>query len=112
VRVERVVLEHHRDVARLGRHVVDDLVADADLALGDFLEAGDHAKERRLAAARRPDEHAELAVGDRDVDARITCVAPKCLCTDAMPTAAMVLLLARWFGCREARPGVGARRRC
>jgi hypothetical protein len=45
VRVERVVLEHHRDVALLGRHVVDHAVADADLARGDLLEAGDHAQQ-------------------------------------------------------------------
>ena len=69
VRVERVVLEHHRDVAVLGRHVVDDAPADLDLAAGDRLEPGDHAQQRRLAAARRTDQHAELAVGDLDVDA-------------------------------------------
>ena len=32
VRIERVVLEHHGDVALFGRDVVDDAVADADLA--------------------------------------------------------------------------------
>src|SRR5579871_5316004 len=32
MRVQRVVLEHHRDVAILGRHIVDQLVADIDLA--------------------------------------------------------------------------------
>jgi hypothetical protein len=68
VRVERVVLEHHRDVALLGRNAVDDAVADADLAPADLLEAGDHPQQRRLAAARRTDEHAELAVRDRDID--------------------------------------------
>ena len=34
VRVQRVVLEHHRDVALFRRHVVDDAVTDADGALG------------------------------------------------------------------------------
>ena len=43
--------------------------ADRDLALGDLLEPGDHPQQRRLAAAGRADQHAELAVGDRDVDA-------------------------------------------
>ena len=42
VRVQRVALEHHRDVAVLGRNVVDQLVADVDLAGGRLLKAGDH----------------------------------------------------------------------
>ena len=70
VRIERVVLEHHRDVAVLGMHVVDELVADPDAAVGDLLEPGDHAQRRRLAAARRPDEHEELAVVRRRASAR------------------------------------------
>ena len=36
---------------------------------GDLLEPGDHAQQRRLSAARGPDEDDELAVGDIDVDA-------------------------------------------
>ena len=68
VRVQRVVLEDHRDVAvgRLELRHVD--VADRDRPLGDLLEPGDHPQERRLPAARRPDEHHELPVGDRQVD--------------------------------------------
>ena len=62
VRIERVVLEDHRDVALLRRHVVDDPAADRDRAAGDVLEPGDHAQRRRLAAAGRADEHEELAV--------------------------------------------------
>ena len=68
VRVERVALEHHRDVAVARRHVVDDALADADRALGDRLEAGEHAQRSRLAAAGRPDEHHELAVRDVEVE--------------------------------------------
>ena len=70
VRVERVALEHHRDVAVLGGDVVDDLVADPQRAVGDLLEPGDHPQARRLAAARRPDEHHELAVADLEVEVR------------------------------------------
>jgi hypothetical protein len=68
VRVERVVLEHHRQVAVAGREVVDDLVADLDLALGDVLQPHDHPQDRRLPAARRADEDHELAVVDLQVD--------------------------------------------
>ena len=67
VRVERVVLEDHRDVAILGRAVVDHLAADLQLAAGDVLEPGDHPQRRRLAAARGPDEDHELAVADLQV---------------------------------------------
>ena len=69
VRVERVALEHHRDVAVARRHVVHDAVADHDAALADVLEPREHAQRRRLAAARRADEHHELAV--LDVEAQV-----------------------------------------
>jgi hypothetical protein len=69
VRVQRVVLEHHGDVA-LGRfQVVDHAVADGDLAAGDFFQPGHHAQQRRLAAARGADDDDELAIGDVGVDA-------------------------------------------
>jgi hypothetical protein len=42
VRVERVVLEHHRDVPLLWWKVGDVAVADVDLAFVDFFEAGEH----------------------------------------------------------------------
>ena len=45
VRIQRVVLEHHRDVARARRQVVDDGAADRDLA------AGDRPRARRSSAA-------------------------------------------------------------
>ena len=48
---------------------VDAAAVDHDVAAGRVLEAGDHAEQRRLAAAGGADEDAELAVGDREVDA-------------------------------------------
>jgi hypothetical protein len=69
VRIEGVVLEHHRDVALLGRHPIDHGAADRDLAGADFLQPGDHPQECRLAAPGRAHQDAELAVGDRNVDA-------------------------------------------
>src|SRR5690606_22305317 len=69
VRIERVVLEHHGDVPVLRRHVVDDAVADPDFALGHLFQPGDHPQGRALPAARGPDEHDELIVGDIEVDA-------------------------------------------
>jgi uncharacterized protein (DUF1330 family) len=68
VLVERIVLEHHGDVAVLGRQVVDDPVADADLAAADVFQAGDHAQRGRFAAARRPHQDDEFLVVDGQVD--------------------------------------------
>ena len=68
VRIERVVLEHHRDVALLRGDVGDVAVADHDRAGVDLLEAGEHAQRGRLARARRADEDDELAVGDVEVE--------------------------------------------
>ncbi len=48
----------------LGSRSLTTLVADAQLASRDRLEPGDHPQRGRLAAAGRPDEHEELAVGD------------------------------------------------
>src|SRR5581483_5568479 len=69
MRVERVILEYHRNVAVGRLDLVDDAAADIDLARGDGLEPGDHPEQRRLAAAGGADQHAELAVGDIDIDA-------------------------------------------
>src|SRR5215467_12919667 len=68
MRVERVVLKDHGNVAVLGIAFVDELAVDTDLAACRLLEAGDHAQDRALAASRRPDEHHELAVGNVQVD--------------------------------------------
>ena len=67
VRVQRVGLEHHRDVAVLRGDVVDDPRADRDRARRRVLEPRDHPQRRRLAGARRPDQDRELAVGDLEV---------------------------------------------
>ena len=68
VRVQGVVLEHHGDVPVLGLDVVDDLVADLQLAAADRLQPGDHPQRRRLPAARRADHHDELAVLDLEAE--------------------------------------------
>ncbi|EMA35487.1 phenol hydroxylase [Halococcus hamelinensis 100A6] len=68
VRVERVVLEHHRDVALAGFEVADRLAVDRDLALGLSFEPRDHPEERRLPAPRGADHDQELVVLDREVD--------------------------------------------
>ena len=64
MRENRIALEHHADVALVRRDVVDDLVVEADLAALDGVESGNHAQERRLSTARRPQERKKFAVLD------------------------------------------------
>ncbi len=66
VRIERVGLEDHRDVACARRQIGHVTVADRDRALGDLLQTCDHPQQRGLPAARWADEHEELAAGDLD----------------------------------------------
>jgi len=62
VRVERVVLEDHGDVALLRREVGDIALADANHAIADALEAGHESQHGRFAAARRAHEHEQLPI--------------------------------------------------
>src|SRR3712207_7488651 len=52
----RVVLEHHRDVAVLRRHVRDVAVADVDVPLVDVLQPREHPQRGGLAAPGRPED--------------------------------------------------------
>jgi hypothetical protein len=69
VRIQGIVLKHHRDVPILWWHVVDQFSADQDIATGDLLESGDHAQRSALAATRWPDQDDELLVGYFQIDA-------------------------------------------
>ncbi|CAM2152096.1 hypothetical protein PT2222_270114 [Paraburkholderia tropica] len=67
VRIKRIRLEHHRDAALGGRHVVHARAVDRQVAATDVFETGDHPHQRGLAAAARADEHDELAITDIEV---------------------------------------------
>src|SRR5262245_45083368 len=69
MRIERVVLEYHGDVALFRRQVVHQAPTDTDLASADVLKARDHAQQRGFSAAGRTDQHDEFAVANRDADA-------------------------------------------
>ena len=69
VRVQRVVLEHHGDVAFGRLQVVDDAVANQDLATAHLFEPCHHPQEGGLAAARWADDDDEFTVGNGGVDA-------------------------------------------
>ncbi len=68
IRIERVVLEHHRDVALLRRIVGHVALADPDRAAVDLLEPREHPQRRCLPGPGRTDEHRELAVRDVQVE--------------------------------------------
>ena len=67
-RVERVELEHHRDVALFGRAVVHALAGDDHVAFGGLFEAGDDAQRGGLAAAGGAEQADHLAGRHREVD--------------------------------------------
>src|SRR5215207_9553695 len=70
VRVERVALEDHGDVAVARGDIVHDPIADLQLALADLLEARDHAQRGCLAAPGGADEDHEFSVFDLEIDVR------------------------------------------
>ena len=69
MRVQRVALEDHRDLPRPRRQPVDDVAADQHLAVGRLLQPRDRAQQRRLAAARGPEQDEVLPFGRRQIDA-------------------------------------------
>ena len=69
MRIERVVLEHHRYTALGWSHPLHGLAANRDCPRGDRFETADHAQQSGLAAARGADKDNELAMLDGEIDA-------------------------------------------
>jgi hypothetical protein len=67
VREQRVALEHHRDVARLGRDRIDHGIVDPDAPVCRPLKSRQHSQARRLPAAGGAHQDEELAVRDVEV---------------------------------------------
>ena len=67
--IERIVLEHHGDVAFGRFELVDEFFADPNLARRDGFQPGQHAQKGRFSAARGADENDQVAILDRQVDA-------------------------------------------
>ncbi len=70
MRVERIVLEDHGAIARLGRQMIDAMAVGQDHALGYRLESSQYADGRRLAAARGAEEAQELAILHDEIQIR------------------------------------------
>ena len=68
MREQRQRLEHHTEIALVGRHRRDVLVVEQDRAGARRLEPGDHPEQRGLAAAGRPEQAYERAVRHGEAD--------------------------------------------
>ena len=68
VRIERVVLEDHRDVSVFRSDIVHPYIVDVEISIRDIFQTGDHTQCRRFAAAGRPDKHNEFIVCDLKVE--------------------------------------------
>ena len=68
MRIQRVVLEHHRDVAFFRFLLVDDLATDRYRPPGDGFEPGDHSEGARFPTARGAHEDEKLSVVDVDIE--------------------------------------------
>ena len=66
VRIQRVALEHHRDVAIAGLEPRDVALADQDRAGSGLLQPGDQPQQCALTAARWADQHQQFAVADSE----------------------------------------------
>ncbi|MNY41777.1 hypothetical protein D3C86_1766160 [compost metagenome] len=62
MRIKRIGLEHHGDVALARGHAIDHPVADENIPIGDLLQPGDHAQKRGLAAAGWTDQRDEFTI--------------------------------------------------
>ncbi len=62
MRVQGQVFENHRHVSILGMHLIDGLVAQPNLTLVRFLQAGDDAQRSGLSGTRRSQQAEKAAV--------------------------------------------------
>ena len=67
--VEGVALEDHRDLAGARRQIGHHPPPDEDVTTGRRFQPADHAQQRRLAAPGGSQQHQELPVRGRQVDA-------------------------------------------
>jgi len=64
VREQGIVLEHHPDLALIGRDFIDALAVDLDLARVPHKKSGDQIEQCGLAATRWPEQGHQLATAD------------------------------------------------
>ncbi len=57
MRIQRVALENHRNIAVLRRNVIDAALADIHITVRDLLKTCNHTQRSRFTAAGRADQH-------------------------------------------------------
>ena len=62
MREDGIALKDHADITPMRRQIVDALVIKSDLAAFYAVEAGDHAQQRRLAAAGWPEQGEKFSI--------------------------------------------------
>ena len=79
MRIERIVLEHHRAITQAWAQLRHIAITDTDGSAGDRLQSRYHAQRRGLAAAGRSDKHDKLLVGHTQIKPLDDLVGPICL---------------------------------
>ena len=78
MRVKRIVLKHHGNVARAGFYLVHAGAIDAQFAMGDGFQPGDHAQNGGFATARGAHQDHKFTILNNGVNvthrAHIACV--------------------------------------
>ncbi|MNV61806.1 hypothetical protein D3C71_1543300 [compost metagenome] len=69
MRIKRIGLEHHGDIAVLRVEIVDDPLADPEFAAGNRFKTGYHPQQCGLAAAGGADKDDKFAIPDVEIDA-------------------------------------------
>jgi hypothetical protein len=64
MRVKRVVLEHHCEIAMLRRYVIDTVAVDEDVPRRYLFKTREHSQCGRLATTGRSQQHDKLSVVD------------------------------------------------
>ena len=69
MRIKRIALEDHRNVAILWDHVINNAAPNRNRAIADFFKTRKHAQQGRFATARRTYQNDKFAVFDIDIHA-------------------------------------------
>src|SRR5688572_28501704 len=67
MRIKRIALKHHRDIAIFRSHIIYDAITNIDATVTDFFQTGEHTKAGGFTAARWSDKYEKLFIGDLNI---------------------------------------------